>query len=92
MPRSKREVESGLCSKGFSRKEGDHHFFIYWTTGGRKSRVFTKTSHSGKEISDDLLSMMARQCKVTRPNFFGLVDCPLSRQDYESLLSQAGWL
>lgn len=92
MPRSKREVESGLVAKGFVRKEGDHNFFIYWTAGGKKSRVFTKTSHSGKDISDDLLSMMARQCKLTRGKFFDLIDCPLSRVEYEKLLNQASML
>jgi hypothetical protein len=92
MPRNRKDVESGLLNKGFNRKDGDHHFFIYWTKDGRKSRVFTKTSHSGKDISDDLLSMMSRQCKVTRQNFFRLVDCPLTREEYETLLNQAGWL
>ena len=53
----------------------------------------TKTSHgSGRDISDDLLSKMARQCGVTKPSFLRLVDCPLQRDEYEKLLKEAGRL
>ncbi len=53
----------------------------------------TKTSHgSGRDISDELLSRMAHQCGVTKPNFLKLVDCPLQRPDYENLLKPGGKL
>jgi hypothetical protein len=43
MPRDKRKVEEALIQKGFERKEGDHHFFVYVTSQGKKSSVRTKT-------------------------------------------------
>ena len=93
MPREKRDVESGLEGKGFQKQGGDHHYFVYWSVDGKKSMAKTKTSHgSGRDISDDLLSKMARQCGVTKPNFLKLIDCPLLRPDYENLLRQAGKL
>lgn len=92
MPRNRKDVEAGLSKKGFQRRDGDHHFFIYLTADGRKSRVFTKTSHSVKDITDDLLSQMARQCKVTKQSFFRLIDCPLLREEYEKILYDTGWL
>jgi hypothetical protein len=53
----------------------------------------TKTSHgSGGDISDDLLARMAKQCGVTKGQFLKLVDCPLTRQEYEELLRAAGRL
>ncbi|MBI5386826.1 MAG: hypothetical protein HZA90_19310 [Verrucomicrobia bacterium] len=92
MPRERRDVEAGLLCKGFQQREGDHHYFIYFTEEGQKSRVVTKTSHSMKEIPDVLLCQMARQCRLTKALFLGLVDCPLNRGDYERLLDQGGQL
>lgn len=86
MPRKRTDVEAGLLNKGFRQKEGDHHYFIYHATNGKKTAVFTKTSHSHSEISNDLISAMARQCKLPRKEFERLVDCPLSRVDYEAHL------
>lgn len=84
MPREKREVESALESKGFQHNVGDHNYFVYWSLTGKKSMAKTKTSHgSRRDVSDDLLSQMARQCGVTKSNFLKLVDCPLQRPEYE---------
>ena len=88
MPRDKRKLEDALMHKGFERKEGDHHFFVYITQQGKKSSVRTKTSHTPKmkEIGDGLISQMAKQCHLNAKEFLCLVDCPLSREDYEKLL------
>lgn len=85
MPRRKQDVEQALTRKGFKLKEGDHHYFVYYSLDGLKTSVFTKTSHSPKmrEISDNLLAQMARQCKVSKHDFLNLVDCPLTRESYE---------
>ena len=92
MPRAKDTVESALEAKGFERKEGDHHYFVYVTKEGKKTTAKTKTSHTRKmkDIDDNLLSQMAKQCKLTKANFLKLVDCPLSRDDYEEMLRQQG--
>ena len=90
MTRDRKDIESGLLKKGFRNREGDHHYYIYHTITGLKSRVFTKTSHSHKSISDDLLSMMARQCRLPRQQFFNLLDCPLSIEAYEKILVEHG--
>jgi hypothetical protein len=57
---------------------------------GRLSRIKTKTSHSAKvkSLSDDLLGAMASQCKVTKKEFLQLVDCTISREDYEKMLAE----
>ena len=86
MPRKRADVDAALQRKGFRAKEGDHHYFIYFTTSGKKTRVFTKTSHSHREISDNLLSQMAQQCRLVRSNFDRLLDCPLTREEYETIL------
>lgn len=88
MPRDKRKVEEALCKKGFVLREGDHHRFIYFTGSGLKTHILTKTSHTPKmkEISDGLLGQMAKQCYLTKSDFIRLLDCPLTREQYEVIL------
>ena len=92
MVRKPGDVEKSLVKKGFQRKEGDHHYFNYYTKAGKKSMVFTKTSHSAKEIDDSLLGKMAGQCKLTRQYFDQLIDCPLDRDAYERKLIEGGFV
>jgi hypothetical protein len=86
MPRKQSEVERSLTTKGFKRKEGNHSYFNYYATSGKKTAVFTKTSHGAREIDDSLLGQMARQCKLSRADFELLIDCPLDRGTYENKL------
>jgi len=90
MPRPRRSVMSALVRKGFAASEGDHSYYIYHTADGRKTLAKTKVSHSGKDIADPILGMMARQCKLTAPQFRNLVECPLSREAYEDTLREQG--
>ena len=92
MVRKRSEVENSLLKKGFLPKEGDHHYFIYHTKTGKKSRVFTKTSHGAKEIDDHLLGKMAQQCKLNRQQFDRLIECPLNRDTYERMLIQGEYV
>lgn len=90
MPRKQSEVEKGLEAKGFQRSRGDHNYFHYYSKAGRKTRIFTKTSHGAREIDDSLLARMAKQCKLSRADFERLIDCPLDRDAYESRLIEQG--
>ena len=90
MPRKQSEVEKSLGVKGFLPTKGDHNFFHYYSIAGKKTRVFTKTSHGSREINDSLLGCMARQVKLTRGDFDRLIDCPLDRDTYEKKLIELG--
>lgn len=92
MPRKHSAIERGLKNKGFGVAESHHHYFIYYSIDGKKTAVKTKTSHGQREISDDLIAKMARQVKVSRSEFLDLIDCPLSRKDYESILVSSGFI
>ena len=94
MPRDRKSVEKTLRAKGFAQIEGDHDDFVYVTRDGRRTQARTKTSDSPKvkDIADNLIGQMARQCFVSRPEFLRLVDCPMSRDDYERVLSDQGEL
>ncbi len=90
MPRKQSDVEKSLGVKGFQSVKGDHNYFHYYSKAGKKTRVFTKTSHGSREIDDSLLGCMARQVKLTRGDFDRLIDCPLDRDTYEKKLIELG--
>lgn len=90
MPRKQADVEKGLLNKGFLSGGGDHNYFFYHSKAGKKTIVCTKTSHGAREIDDNLLAQMAKQCKLTNKDFGLLMDCPLSRDDYEVKLIAVG--
>jgi hypothetical protein len=90
MPRKQSDVEKSLIIKGFRKENNDHHFFHYYSKAGKKTRVFTKTSHGTREIDDGLLRLMARQVKLTKTDFDNLIDCPLDRDSYEKKLIEQG--
>lgn len=86
--RKQLDVEAGLRNKGFTQENSHHRYFIYHTLDGRKSRIRTRTSHGDKDIDKSLLRLMARQCRLTYQEFLRLVDCPLSRTDYEARIAE----
>ena len=90
MPRKQADVERSLLNKGFQAGGGDHNFFIYFSVSGKKTTVRTKTSHGTREIDDNLLAQMAKQCKLSNKDFGLLVECPLRREAYEAKLISAG--
>ena len=90
MPRKQSEIEKSLKAKGFEPKVGDHNFFHYYSKAGKKTIVYTKTSHGAREIDDSLLARMAKQCQLSRADFDLLVDCPLDRDSYELKLIARG--
>jgi len=89
MPKPSKTVDAALCHKGFKSHDGDHVYY-YLYVDGKKTAVRTKISHGEKEIDDNLLSLMARQVKLTKKLFGDLIDCPLSHDQYVKQLRDAG--
>lgn len=90
MPRKQADLEKSLLVKGFQAGGGDHNYFFYYSKVGKKTIVRTKTSHGAREIDDNLLAQMAKQCKLSNKDFGLLIECPLSRDDYEAKLVAVG--
>ena len=88
MTRTRKEIEKGLLNKGFVKVDTHHHRFIYQTITNERTAVFTKTSHSHTDLSNDMIGQMARQCRLSRKQFDALIDCSLTREAYEEQLRQ----
>jgi hypothetical protein len=89
MQLDKRKVERAICSKGFRIDNYHHHFFIYYTIDGLRTKIRTHTSHGSRGgINDYLAGRMAKQCRLDKPQFLDLVNCPLKQDEYEKILRE----
>ena len=85
--RKAREIKEGLTKKGFMSVQRDHTY-LFLSVEGRKSSVHTKISHGHREYGDNLLSLVARGLHVSTKQLDDLIDCPLSYEDYLSMLKE----
>ena len=81
----KNEVDSALTKKGFKKKK-THHIFYYLYVDGYDVGIFTKISHSHKEIFGSLISSMAKQIGISKSEFIDVVNCPINREGLLNLL------
>lgn len=91
--RDRESIHESFIKKGFLEKPGgDHKRYIYHSQEGKKTAVHTKMSRGTKYkyLGDPLVAQMAKQCKLSKTDFLALIDCPLSRQEYEEKLKQQG--
>jgi hypothetical protein len=87
--RKRSNVETALQQKGFQlQKNGDHRYYFFYLD--EKIVAKTKVSHGTKykDLSNDLISYMARQCHLNKNDFLAFVDCSISQQQYEKILRQ----
>lgn len=83
------QINKALTRKGFEKDDKDHHFY-YYVYKGKKTRIFTKYSHSSSEIGDSLIKKMADQVKLDKEQFKELIQCTLSGEDYKKILEDKG--
>jgi len=81
-----RDIREALKTKGFHEAKDRDHCYYFLYHNGKKSAVHTKISHGEREIRAPLLSVMARQLKITRTQFSELVICNLKGEQYTALL------
>lgn len=85
-----RKVEKSLKKKGFKNRDSHHKIFEFYYEN--KLVAWTKLSHNGQDIGDNLISAMSRQCKLTKNDFVDLIKCPLSQEVYTEKLEEQGLL
>ncbi len=76
-----RKVEQCLLGKlGCERRNNDHRYFNLVVEG--QVVAFTKVSHGGSGIHDNLIGAMARQLGVSRRTFLGAVACSVDKAQF----------
>ena len=81
-----RLIKQALLGKGFVQADDKDHWFYFFHYKGRKSNIYTKISHGETEIQSGLCSAMARQLRLTGPQFGEFVECTLTAEEYVRLL------
>lgn len=87
-------IESALAGKGFVR-EDTHHRYFYHEHKGKRTGVYTYTSHGSKykTYPDALLRSMRNQLRLdTTAQLADLVNCPMSQDAYNEHLRGKGLL
>ncbi len=84
MTRSASIVEQALLDKGMDRDENHHHMFR--KTVGGVTHLVTRVSHGSNEIGDSLGKLMGNQLCLQLREFWDLVDCPLSEDEWMQLV------
>lgn len=86
------KVQENLPKKGFVEQGDRDHVFYHFYHEGRKTHIRTHVSHGSKykTLGDDLVSKMAKQCKLTTKQFRGLAECTFSQSEYVALLLDLG--
>ena len=85
--RKTRDIKKGLIKKGFIEEQKDHSYFFLHVEG-RKSTIRTKISHGEKEYGDNLLSLISRQLHLSSRQLDELLDCPMSYEEYLTILEE----
>jgi hypothetical protein len=89
MPFSTRQVRTALTSKHGFRPDpsGAHPDFTRWHDGQLIAVTHISHGSGGKEVSDRVVGMMARQLRVSAPTLRGAIDCTVGPQAFlEALL------
>lgn len=86
------KVKENLPKKGFVEQDDRNHVFYHFKHDGKKTHIRTHVSHGSKykTLGNDLVSKMAKQCKLTTKNFRSLAECTISHEEYIKLLEEAG--
>ena len=87
------DVKKNLPKKGFRKDKSKGHIYFYHEYRGKETGVSTYVSHSSsfKDISGDILKCMRKQLRLdTNREVVELVNCPMSKEDYNTRMRQKG--
>lgn len=85
-----RDLERALRKKGFEKENSkDRIFHLY--VDGHPAPVRTLLSHtSNMDYGDNLLSLVAREMKLSKKQLLAFVECTLSEEAYLDVLREQG--
>ena len=84
-----RVIDAALRRKGFRCDSTRDHLFYYFDG----TSIKTKISHGmmGSTVGVKLISDMAHQLHLAKPQFLALIDCPLDEEGYRNILRGQGF-
>jgi hypothetical protein len=66
--------------------QDENHHEMYRKTIEGVTHLLTRISHGAREIDDHRGGLMASQCCLQLREFWNLVDCPLSEEDWDRVI------
>ena len=91
MPVERRKIERGLLKKGFVKGKSPHHRYFHHEVDGKRTGIYTYTSHGIREYGAELLRSVRRQLKLdTGPQLLDFIECPMSAAAYNAHLREKG--
>ncbi|MCI4325807.1 MAG: hypothetical protein L3K00_08030 [Thermoplasmata archaeon] len=88
-PIKARVIGHALSKKGFVLEDRDHHFYLLQVED-KPTGIKTRVSHGHEEVSDQNVSRMCHQMKLTRRQFEEFIECDLSHAKYVEILRDSG--
>lgn len=82
-----RLLQSKFAFKVARAHSSDHHWYELQLPG--LPVILTKVSHTKKDIGPKIEGMIARQLRVRKPFFDGMMDCTKSREAYYDTVKKA---
>ena len=81
LPVSIRIAEQSLKAKGFRQAKRNHRMFFFWVKG-KKTAIFTYTSH-GSKSEDACLYLMKKELRLdANRQAYDFLTCPMTGEDY----------
>lgn len=90
--RDRKDIESSLEQKGFTKKEGSKHRVYIFKNNGLNQAVSTIISRGSgyKVYGVELLSEISTQLNLTNKQLLRLIDCPMNKVEYIENLKMRG--
>jgi hypothetical protein len=92
MPRKHRAIRSGLSAKGFEVEENRKHIhFVYVDIEGRTyhGALNVEPCSGRRRCKRQPFGQMAKQVGLKRAEFLEVVDCPMSREEFDARVRAA---
>jgi hypothetical protein len=88
----RKKLEKFLPKKGFKKETGRDHIFYYFYFNDKKTRAYTKISHSKKRpIDKGLLNSVRRELLLDDSSqAIDLCHCRMTHEQYIDILRQKG--
>ena len=84
------KIDTSLCRKGFVRDEKGDHIRYRLYVDGAKTEIRTMISHNRRPIPDSLISIMAKELRLSKKDYLRLINCTLSGEEDARRLKDSG--